>query len=168
MVIKKKDMKNKVLVLGIGDIVLHDATTGLQTVRQMLSSVEWPGDVDVIQRLSDQCQLQQEWLSYEHLVIVVAVADGKSKPGSVHVSRARSADRVLSCGIVSPGLRRLVDTLVHAPQGPEVYLVVVSVKEPVFNDFHISRAVASLVPQVQMLLRGLVGMLTRQQECVYY
>ncbi len=161
-------MEHKVLVLGVGDITLHDEKKSGHTIRTMFNAVEWPEEVDVSQCEIDQCRLHPEWVAYEYLVIVVTVIDPKHDPGTVYVTRARVSNEMTEEPTPSGILRELVDSLLRSDHAPEVYLVAISVRESESDHFHLSPTMVALLPQVQMLLRGLVGMLTNRQEYRYY
>lgn len=162
-------MNNKILVLGVGDITLRDEKNEGKTIRQMLDAVQWPDDVDVFQCDLDHCHLHPEWKSYDHLVIVVTVVDPNHEPGTVYVTRARLSDGS-EIEHFSPSLvlRNLVDGLLQREHAPEVFLVTISMRESDYESLRLSPTIVSLLPQVQMLLRGLVGMLTRRQDYLYY
>ncbi len=143
----------RVLVLGVGNVLLGDEGVGVHAVRAM-EAESWPAEVTLLDGGTGGFHLLSLFEDYERIVLVDATMDGQP-PGTVRLIRPRYASdypRTLSAHDI--GLKDLVESAALLGLSPEVVLVVVSVKTlPEGLLTELSPEVLESLPRVAALVR---------------
>jgi hydrogenase maturation protease len=117
----------RVLVLGVGNVLLGDEGAGVHAVRAMEAEA-WPSHVTLLDGGTGGFHLLSLFEEFDRIVLVDATMDGQP-PGTVRVIHPRFASdcpRTLSAHDI--GLKDLVESAALLGLTPEVVLVVVSVE----------------------------------------
>jgi hydrogenase maturation protease len=116
----------RVLVLGIGNVLLGDEGAGVHAVRSMETET-WPPHVTILDGGTGGFHLLSLFEEFDRIVLVDATMDGRP-PGTARLIRPRFASdypRTLSAHDI--GLKDLVESAALLGLTPEVVLVTVSV-----------------------------------------
>lgn len=146
----------RVLVLGVGNVLLGDEGVGVHVVRR-LEGLEWPANVAIVDGGTGGFHLLSHLAGCDVAVMIDATLDGQP-PGTVRVFEPRYASdypRALSAHDI--GLKDLVESADLLRQLPRVILVTVSVANVQPMSMALSPAVEAVVPAVAEQVRRLVG-----------
>jgi hydrogenase maturation protease len=149
---KSKSKKTKVLILGIGNILMGDEGVGVEVIRALESAV-LPETVQTLDGGTGSFLLLEPMQSAERVILIDATADG-AKTGTIRRLRPRfSTDYPRTLTAHDVGLKDLLDTFYLLGDGPDVTLFAVSI--PPLQDLKIelSPELKKSVPKVaQMIL----------------
>ncbi|MHC4954106.1 MAG: HyaD/HybD family hydrogenase maturation endopeptidase [Planctomycetota bacterium] len=140
-------MTRRALILGVGNVLLHDEGVGVHAVRR-LEGMERPDGVDLLDGGTGGFHLLSVFDDYEHLVIIDAALD-RDAPGTVRVRQPRFASdfpRVLSAHDI--GLRDLIESASVLGPLPRMTLITVSVAMDQTMGTDLSPAVEAALPEV--------------------
>jgi len=120
-------LKNNILVLGIGNILLNDEGAGIRVVNAL--EEEGFKGADLIDGGTGGFHLLGLIQSYQYVIITDASLDS-FPPGHVRVMHPKySRDFPLQLSAHEVGLKDLIDAAFLLGNLPEIYLIAVSVKE---------------------------------------
>jgi hydrogenase maturation protease len=143
----------RVLVLGVGNVLLGDEGAGVHAVRSMEAEA-WPSHVTILDGGTGGFHLLSLFEEFARIVLVDATMDGQP-PGTVRLIRPRFASdypRTLSAHDI--GLKDLVESAALLGLTPEVVLVTISVTTlPEGLDADLSPEVAGALTRVAALVR---------------
>ncbi len=145
----------RILVLGIGNLLMGDEGVGIHAVRRLEDEALPPG-VDVVDGGTGGFHLLSLLEDYSVLVMIDATMDGKP-PGTVAVIEPRYASdfpRVLSAHDI--GLRDLIESAALLGPLPKIHLITVSIRELNGLSLELSPAVEAAVPHVVEVARKLL------------
>ncbi len=139
--------QQRILVLGIGNLLMGDEGVGVHAVRR-LQGQALPPAVDVIDGGTGGFHLLSLLQDYPLVVMIDATMDGKP-PGTVAVIEPRYAsDFPRSLSAHDIGLRDLVESAALLGPLPKIHLVTVSIPGLNGLSLDLSPAVAAAVPRV--------------------
>lgn len=137
----------RVLVLGIGNLLLGDEGVGVHAAQQ-LATRELPEHVRVVDGGTGGFHLLSLFADHDVLILIDATLDD-NPPGTVRELRPRFASdypRTLSAHDI--GLRDLVETAALTGAHPDVHLIIVSIRSLQDMSTELSPAVAAALPDV--------------------
>jgi hydrogenase maturation protease len=141
--------KPKILILGIGNLLMGDEGVGIMVVRELEKTVQPPENVEILDGGVGSFLLLEPLQSARKIILIDATIDD-SDAGTVRRLRPRySKDYPRTLTAHDIGLKDLLDTFyLLGDSSPDVTLFAVSI--PPLNDMKIelSPAVSSVVPQV--------------------
>lgn len=147
-----KDKKSKVLILGIGNILMGDEGVGVEVIR-VLEETILPESVECLDGGTGSFLLLEPMQTAEKVILIDATIDG-AKTGTVRRLRPRfSTDYPRTLTAHDIGLKDLLDTFYLLGDTPDVTLFAVSI--PPLQDMktELSPELLPIVPQVaQMVL----------------
>jgi len=147
-----KSKKSKVLILGIGNILMGDEGIGVEVVRALEKTV-LPASVECLDGGTGGFILLEPMQNAARVILIDATIDG-AKTGTVRRLRPRfSTDYPRTLTAHDIGLKDLLDTFYLLGDTPDVTLFAVSI--PPLQDLKtgISNELLPVVPQVaQMVL----------------
>ncbi len=109
---KKDDLREKkVLILGVGNILLRDEGFGVASVNYLEQHYLWPGNVRLLDGGTSGLMLMPEIMDCE-LLFVLDVVLGGDEPGSIYLLQGEDLRKSLSFRD-SMHQTDLVDTLIH-------------------------------------------------------
>jgi hydrogenase maturation protease len=149
--------ERRILVLGIGNLVMGDEGVGVHAARCLAAAEPLPPTVTVVDGGTGGFHLLSYFEEYDVLIMIDAVVDGRP-PGTVGVLRPRYASdfpRALTAHDI--GLRDLVESAALVGSLPPIHLVTVSIGELSGLSLELSPAVAAALPEVSALVHDLIA-----------
>ena len=149
----KTEKTAKVLILGIGNVLMGDEGVGVSVVRELEKTALLPENVEILDGGVGSFLLLEPMQSAEKLILIDATIDGE-KPGTVRRLRPRySKDYPRTLTAHDIGLKDLLDTfyLLGAPQ-PDVTLFAVSIPPLQDMTMELSPKLSPVVPQVARMV----------------
>lgn len=147
-----KSKKSKVLILGIGNILMGDEGIGVEVVRALEKTV-LPASVECLDGGTGGFVLLEPMQNAARVILIDATIDG-AKTGTVRRLRPRfSTDYPRTLTAHDIGLKDLLDTFYLLGDTPDVTLFAVSIPPLQFLKTELSNELLPVVPQVaQMVL----------------
>lgn len=148
-------MKNSLLVLGIGNLLLRDEGVGIHVVNRL--EKEGIRGADPMDGGTGGLHLLAFIQSYRTIIIVDASLDS-FPPGHVRVLRpAFAADFPKQLSAHEIGLRELIDAATLLGRLPEIYVVAISVRDFQEMGMELSPEVEQAIPEAIRRVREIVG-----------
>ena len=148
----KTEKAAKVLILGIGNVLMGDEGVGVSVVRE-LEKTTLPESVEILDGGVGSFLLLEPMQSAEKVILIDATIDGE-KTGTVRRLRPRySKDYPRTLTAHDIGLKDLLDTfyLLGAPQ-PDVTLFAVSIPPLQDMTMELSPELAPVIPQIARMV----------------
>jgi hydrogenase maturation protease len=146
------DKQNKILILGIGNILMGDEGVGVHVVNS-LEKAALPADIELLDGGVGSFLLLEPMQNAERVILIDATIDGQ-KAGSVRRLQPKfSTDYPTTLTAHDIGLKDLLDAFYLMGRTPDVTLFAISI--PPLQDMHmeLSPELTAVVPQVaQMVL----------------
>ena len=146
----------KLLVLGIGNVLLSDEGIGVHVARA-LEKEAMPGHISVLDGGTGGFHLLSVFQEYRKIILIDATLDGKA-PGTVSVLKpkyAKDFPQTLSAHDI--GLKDLVQSAALLGFLPEITLVTVSIADQQPLSMDLSEPVATAMQEVVTLVKDLSG-----------
>lgn len=140
----QKIKKEKLLVLGIGNILLGDEGVGIEVIRK-LEQLNLPSHVDLLDGGTGGFHLLSYLQEYPEVILIDATLDG-NEPGTVRLIRPKFSNefpRTLSSHDI--GLKDLIESAALLDDLPDMTLITISVKPEQELGMELSDAVAEAV-----------------------
>ena len=138
-------MERKILVLGIGNLLMGDEGAGVRVAETLLATV-LPSHVEVVEGGTGGFHLLELFDHYEQVIIVDAALDSKP-PGTISVLTPRYAsDFPPTLTAHDIGLKDLVDAAHLLGHAPPIQLVTISVNNFQSMGLELSKQVAAAIP----------------------
>ncbi len=151
---------DRLLVLGVGNLLLGDEGVGVHAVR-LLEAQGLPPEATVIDGGTGGFHLLSYFHDFSPVIMIDATMDG-SEPGTVSLIRPRFAsDFPRSLSAHDIGLRDLIESAMLLGPLPDVYLITVSIES-------VQSMVPELSPPIESVLPRVVAMVCEivSKECV--
>jgi hydrogenase maturation protease len=144
---------SRILVLGIGNILLGDEGVGVAVIEHLNDLGTIPPTVDLLDGGTGSLVLLEPMREARRMILVDATADG-SPPGTIQRLVPRfSSDFPPSLTAHDIGLRDLLDSFYLLGETPEVVLYAISIRFPQEIGLGLSAEVAAAVPEVADQIR---------------
>ncbi len=140
-------MDRKVLVLGVGNLIMGDEGVGIHAIR-LLQRQPCSSRAALVDGGTGGFHLLSLFDDYDPVVMIDAAMDGHP-PGTVSLIRPRFASdfpRCLSAHDI--GLRDLIETAALLGPLPEIHLITVSIESGQLMGVDLSQAVANALSEV--------------------
>jgi len=137
----------RILILGIGNLLLGDEGVGVHAARE-IATLPLPANVSVVDGGTGGFHLLSLFSDHDILILIDATLDD-NPPGTVRELRPRFASdypRTLSAHDI--GLRDLVETAALTGATPDVHLIIVSIRSLQDMSTELSPPVAAVLPDV--------------------
>lgn len=151
-----KNEKTKVLILGIGNVLMGDEGVGVSVVNE-LEKTALPENVEILDGGTGSFLLLEPMQSAEKVILIDATINGE-KTGTVRRLRPRYAKdypRTLTAHDI--GLKDLLDTFYLLGDSPDVTLYAVSIKDLQDMTTELSPELLLIVPQIARMVLEEVG-----------
>jgi hydrogenase maturation protease len=148
-------MKEEILVLGIGNVLLGDEGVGIHAVR-MLENKAFPGHVSFLDGGTGGFHLLSLLQQYKKIIMIDATLDG-NKPGKVSLLKpkyAKDFPQTLSAHDI--GLRDLVHSSALLGFYPEIYLITVSISDNQPLQMELSQQVSDSILEIESIVNDLI------------
>lgn len=133
-------MKDKILILGVGNYLMGDEGLGVHLVRA-LEKETLPSHVSLLDGGTAGLQLM-EYLEAFHTVIMVDATLDENLPGTIRLIEPKfSADFPKAMSTHEIGLKDLIESLTFVGRLPRIYLFIVSVADIAHLHIGLSRPV---------------------------
>ena len=143
--------KPKVLILGIGNILMGDEGVGVHVVNS-LERAALPADVDVLDGGVGSFLLLEPMQSAERVILIDATIDGQ-KTGSVRRLKPRfSTDYPATLTAHDIGLKDLLDAFYLMGKTPDVTLFAISITDLQDMEMKLSPELVPVVPVVAKMV----------------
>lgn len=150
------ELKQELLVLGIGNVLLSDEGIGIHAIR-MLENKAFPGHVSFLDGGTGGFHLLSVFQQYKKIIMIDATLDG-NKPGKVSLLKpkyAKDFPQTLSAHDI--GLRDLVNSSALLGFYPEIYLITVSISDNQPLSMELSSQVRGSIPEIEIIVNDLIG-----------
>ncbi len=151
-------MHRKLLVLGIGNLLMGDEGVGVHAVR-LLERQTFPPFVSLVDGGTGGFHLLSLFDDYGVIVLIDATMDGK-QPGTIsHIRPRFASDFPRSLSAHDIGLRDLIESAQILHPLPPIHLITVSIErmQPMVLD--LSPRLAAALPEVATLVRQILDSL---------
>ena len=146
----------KILVLGIGNILMGDEGVGVQVIKE-LENETLPENIDIVDGGTGGFHLLSYFWDYPQIIMIDATMDGKPE-GSISVIKPKFAsDFPTALTAHDIGLRDLIETAIISKGLPEIKLITVSINK-------IQNMVMELSPLVQNSIPEIISVIKREIE----
>jgi hydrogenase maturation protease len=146
----------RLLVLGIGNLLMGDEGVGVHAIRALEKEPLPPG-VTILDGGTGGFHLLSCLLDYPSVIIIDATLDGR-EPGTVSLIKPRFlADYPRSLGAHDIGLRDLIESAALLKPLPTIHLITVSVADIRATTTELTPSVRQSLPRVLQTLRQILG-----------
>lgn len=157
---------NKILVLGIGNLLMGDEGVGVHYARRMQAE-SLPDGVDVLDGGTAGFQLMEYLESYPTVIMVDATLDSKNPAGTIRLIEPKfSRDFPRSMSTHDVGLRDLIEAMIFHGQLPPIHLFVVSIHEVQPLTDELSPEIEASLDELVAKTHALIHELMSQPEAV--
>ena len=141
----------KILILGIGNLVLNDAGVGVHIVH-MLKSLVMPEGVDILDGGMGGRALVSTLCQYKHLILVDAATDDFPIGTVRRLSPRFPEDYPLQLSTHEQGVRDILDAMQENGNMPQIDMLAISVNGRPTLGMQLSPEVRRVIPQVVQLI----------------
>jgi hydrogenase maturation protease len=147
--------KKKVLILGMGNILLQDEGVGVRAIEYMQDK-PLPDHVDLLDGGTGGFTLLPEIQKYDAVILIDATLDDHPI-GTIRVIQPKfSKDFPKAMSTHDIGLKDLIDSASVLGKLPPLHLIVVTIKEIQAMDTELSPEIEEILPQIYFRVRNLV------------
>lgn len=152
---KSNQANNKILVLGVGNLILGDEGVGIHAIKY-LEKQNLGLDIDLLDGGTGGFHMLSVMDDYKTLIMIDATIDSKEE-GSISLIEPKFASdfpKALSSHDI--GLRDLVETATLLGHMPKIYLITVSVKDISEVRMTLSEKIEKSLPEVGKLVKSIL------------
>ena len=153
--IRNSHTTDKLLILGIGNVLLGDEGVGINVVQQ-LEKLELPTNVNILDGGTGGFHLLSYLQEYSKIILIDATLDG-NPPGTINILRPKFSNefpRTLSSHDI--GLKDLVESAALLGELPEITLITISVHPEQSLTMELSKdidkAATTVVKKIQSMI----------------
>ena len=120
-------IKHKVLILGLGNILLQDEGIGVHALKEM-TKMKWPEHVDLLDGGTGGFVLLSLFQDYQTMIIIDAALTN-DPPGTVNTIQPKFAkDFPKSLSTHELGLKDMIESSILLEKVPSIYLITCTIK----------------------------------------
>ena len=153
---KNNPTPGKILVLGIGNLVLNDEGIGIHVVNA-LNEMKIPQGVDVLDGGTGGLALLETLQSYRQLILVDAALDNNPVGTIRRLSPKYSKDYPPLLSAHEIGLKEMIDAMLLLGQAPRIDLLAISVRNCHHLGMQLSPEARKAIPQVLQLIFEIIN-----------
>ena len=150
----------KILVLGIGNVLMEDEGAGVEVVRR-LEEQSLPENVDILDGGTGGFHLLAQLSGYKVIIMIDATLDDDEE-GAIKLTEPKFASdfpKALSAHDI--GLKDLVESLILLNEFPKIYLFTISIKHFHNVSMQLSPAIQNAIPQTAEKVVELINQLNQ-------
>jgi hydrogenase maturation protease len=137
-------------------MILRDEGVGIHVVKELEKNYRFPQNVDILDGATGGYFLLNDVAEYKHVIMIDAATDNLPA-GSVRLIRPRfSSDYPAMMSAHEFGLKQMIDAMLFLEKMPDMYLIVVSVKDFQQLGLELSEEVRESIPKVIAQIISLV------------
>lgn len=138
----------RILVLGIGNVILRDEGIGIHVVQKIDREHLLPPEIEVLDGGTGGYFLVHDVMEYEHVILIDATLD-EYPEGHVRVIHPRfSSDYPPMLSAHEFGLKHLIDAMIFLERIPVMHLVLISVRDFQEVGLDLTPVIADAIPRV--------------------
>lgn len=148
----------RILILGIGNVLMGDEGVGVHAIR-FLEQQSFPPQVHLLDGGTGGFNLLSYLQEYPQIIMLDATMDGKP-PGTITVLRPKFASdfpRALSAHDI--GLRDLVEAASMTGHLPEMHLIAISIRSIQSMQMELSAELSAAIPRIADTVHQILGSL---------
>ena len=146
-------MNEKILILGVGNLLLKDEGVGIHVIRA-LENEELPPNVSLMDGGTGGLHLIAWIQDYDRIIMVDATLDD-NPPGTIRLIRPRFAtDFPPLMSAHEIGLRDMIEAMILTGKLPDIQLIVISAADISEVGMELTPVVEAAVPKVVELIRS--------------
>jgi hydrogenase maturation protease len=146
---------NKILVLGLGNILLNDEGIGVRVVEEM-EKLNLPDNVDLLDGGTGGFVLLSLFHEYNTMIIIDAALTD-DKPGSIKVLEPKySSDFPKSMSTHELGMKDMIESAMLLEKVPKIFLVAVSISPQQDMDMKVTSKFEKQVPKIIETVLGIL------------
>ncbi len=151
-----KSSDNKILVLGIGNVIMGDEGVGVHVIKELEKEMP-PANVELLDGGTGGFHLMSYFQEYENIIMIDATIDGK-QAGTVSVIEPKFAsDFPKSLSAHDIGLKDLIESVVLLGHIPKIYLITVTIDRIQSMEMELSQKIREAIPRVIAKIDELVS-----------
>jgi len=149
-------MKNKTLIMGLGNVLLQDEGIGVHVLRE-LEKQNWPNHVDLLDGGTGGFVLLSLFQEYKNMVIIDATLNNETK-GSIKIIRPKFAkDFPTSLSTHELGLKDMIESAILLGKVPDIFLVVISINPKQNMNIELSSTIKARIPEVVKTVKKIIS-----------
>ena len=146
---------NKILILGIGNLLMGDEGIGVHAVRYLVKNFQ-RSQVDLLDGGTGGFHLLEYFQKYPQIIMIDATMDGQP-PGTIQLLKPKfSSDYPPTLTAHDIGLKDLLDALFLLKQQPEIWLFTVSIGKLDRMSIELSSELEDVLPPLTEKIRELL------------
>lgn len=146
---------NKILVLGLGNILLNDEGIGVRVVEEM-EKLSLPDNVDLLDGGTGGFVLLSLFHEYNTMIIIDAALTD-DKPGSIKVLEPKfSSDFPKSMSTHELGMKDMIESAMLLEKVPQLFLVAVSISPQQDMDMRVTPKFEKQLPKIIETVLGIL------------
>jgi len=141
------NVKDKILVLGLGNVLLNDEGIGVRVVNEM-EDMDLHKNVDLLDGGTGGFVLLSLFQEYQTMIIIDATLNNE-KPGSIKVLEPKfSADFPKSMSTHELGMKDMIESAMLLEKVPKLFLVAVTINPQQEMDMKVTPELEKQIPRV--------------------
>jgi len=150
------EKRKKILILGMGNILLRDEGVGVRAVEYLQDKV-LPANVDLLDGGTGGFTLLPEIMKYDEVILIDATLDDRPV-GNIRVIKPRfSKDFPKAMSTHDIGLKDLIDSASVLGKLPPLHLIVVTIRDIQPMDMELSGELTAVLPEVHTTVLEILG-----------
>jgi hydrogenase maturation protease len=149
-------LKDKILVLGVGNMLMRDEAIGIEVVKA-LDKNELPENVDVVDGGTGGFHLLSYLQEYKKIIFVDASLDDRPEGTVTMIEPKFSSDFPKSLSAHDIGLKDLIESASLLGELPKMYLVIISIKKFQNLSLEVSENIMNSIPKAADVIKNLIG-----------
>lgn len=138
---------NRILILGLGNILLNDEGIGVRVVNEM-EKLELPNNVDVLDGGTGGFVLLSLFHEY-NIIIIIDAALNDDTPGSIKLLEPKfSSDFPKSLSTHELGMKDMIESAILLEKVPKLYLVAVTISSTQDMDMKVTPELENRIPEI--------------------
>ncbi|MBL7994738.1 HyaD/HybD family hydrogenase maturation endopeptidase [bacterium] len=145
----------KILVLGIGNVLMGDEGAGVHAIRE-LEKQTWPENVHILDGGTGGFHLLEYLQHYKKIIMIDATMDGQP-PGTLRLIKPRfSSDFPKALSAHDIGLKDLVESAAILNHMPDVHLITVSIETVQPMRLDLSPEIQNVLPEITKSVKDIL------------
>jgi len=137
----------KILILGLGNILLNDEGIGVHAVNRM-ATMKWPEGVDLLDGGTGGFMLLSLFQEYDVMIIIDATLSHKEQNHIKVLEPKYSTDFPPTLSAHSLGLKDMIESAILLEELPKIYLITVPIQIPQDMEMKLSKKLKTRIPEI--------------------
>jgi hydrogenase maturation protease len=140
-------MKHKILILGLGNILLQDEGIGVHALREM-EELKWPPHVDLLDGGTGGFVLLSLFQDYQTMIIIDAALTN-DPPGTINTIQPKFAkDFPTSLSTHELGLKDMIESSILLEKVPSIHLITCSINPEQEMSVQLTTQIKDCIPAI--------------------